>query len=273
MPTKKSLKIRPSIHQQTDWGVPNYQEESEYPKSNDLDDTHWRWEFLRRRQDFRKEWLKHAENSYKWNLNNNKSNSNEAPIPDPMHPKFRAHLFYFHDQIGSLLDKEFDQVEASMEAFRNFGLESSLPNPSIKNPDNLVFSNKCWNRLDISDLRKIERINDDQLIISFNINCPITPQLRLTKQSLVFEHHFRKSQKMREEGKGKNNMRKTPQRRMNKKLWPLYLRVLDARNDGKTFEWIGREILELKKFDYDTQASEAKKAHKIAYDLGVNFPN
>ena len=38
------------------WGIPNWRNDEEYPKT--LTDKLWRWEFLRRRDDYRKDWLK-----------------------------------------------------------------------------------------------------------------------------------------------------------------------------------------------------------------------
>lgn len=44
------------------WQVPNWQDKAAYPKANELTDDQWLWEFLRRRIDYRKDWLDHSEN-------------------------------------------------------------------------------------------------------------------------------------------------------------------------------------------------------------------
>ncbi len=44
------------------WHVPDWQDKAAYPKANELTDDQWLWEFLRRRIDYRKDWLNHSEN-------------------------------------------------------------------------------------------------------------------------------------------------------------------------------------------------------------------
>lgn len=42
-----------------EWTIPNWQDESAYPKA--LDDWRWRWEFLRRSPKYRRAWLKYCQ--------------------------------------------------------------------------------------------------------------------------------------------------------------------------------------------------------------------
>ena len=39
--------------------VPQWKDEGTYPRPDSLNDTFWRWEFLRRRSDYRQDWVKY----------------------------------------------------------------------------------------------------------------------------------------------------------------------------------------------------------------------
>jgi hypothetical protein len=72
--------------------------------------------------------------------------------------------------------------------------------------------------------------------------------------------------------------------------WPLYLRIIDARDAGETWQIIGRELLELDPDptpedlpvdEYDEQinhsgsatAAKARQVWEQAQDLMFNFPD
>ena len=42
------------------WQVPNWQDKAAYPKADELTNNQWLWEFLRRRIDYRKDWLHYS---------------------------------------------------------------------------------------------------------------------------------------------------------------------------------------------------------------------
>ena len=91
-----------------------------------------------------------------------------------------------------------------------------------------------------------------------DLNQPIRPQIIKAKNDL---HSL---QTDRHQGKLGRRQRRDP--------WPTYLRVLDARDAQLTFLQIGEIVLNLQK-NYSEIASTAKKIHKLAYSLGLNFPN
>jgi hypothetical protein len=39
------------------WGVPDWEDPTAYPETDGLDSQLWRWQFLRRREDYREDWL------------------------------------------------------------------------------------------------------------------------------------------------------------------------------------------------------------------------
>ena len=40
-----------------DWGVPDWRKVNAYPEPDELSKKWWRWEFLRRLQEYREDWL------------------------------------------------------------------------------------------------------------------------------------------------------------------------------------------------------------------------
>ena len=45
-----------SMEEISDWGVPDWREADQYPATDSLTHRQWRWQFLRRRPEFRAEW-------------------------------------------------------------------------------------------------------------------------------------------------------------------------------------------------------------------------
>ncbi len=58
-------------HQQSPWGVPDWRNASAYPTADTTPERIWRWEFLRRREDYRNDWhaCKHETYEYFKELN------------------------------------------------------------------------------------------------------------------------------------------------------------------------------------------------------------
>ena len=50
----------PPAPDQRGWGVPSWQDVDAYPTAAELDNSEWRWEYLRRRHGFRQDWLRAA---------------------------------------------------------------------------------------------------------------------------------------------------------------------------------------------------------------------
>jgi hypothetical protein len=101
-------------------------------------------------------------------------------------------------------------------------------------------------------------LSEGQLCYIFDLNQPIRPQIIKAKNDLHSEQTFR------HQGKLGRRQRRDP--------WPTYLRVLDARDAKLTFLDIGQIVLNFQG-NYSEIGSAAKKIHKLAYSLGLNFPN
>ena len=48
----------------SDWNVPDWRDETGYPKAENTGLGQWKWEFLRRREDYREDWLTYAPQAY-----------------------------------------------------------------------------------------------------------------------------------------------------------------------------------------------------------------
>ena len=65
---KKGSFMAPNSEESTvppiDWNVPDWRDESAYPKDEGTGLAQWKWEFLRRRPDYRQDWLVYAPKGY-----------------------------------------------------------------------------------------------------------------------------------------------------------------------------------------------------------------
>src|SRR4051794_6937886 len=50
------------------WGVPDWRDTAAYSRAENTRLGRWRWEFLRRRQDYREDWRLHFERAYRRNV-------------------------------------------------------------------------------------------------------------------------------------------------------------------------------------------------------------
>lgn len=263
MKRKTSPKKLSLLKFQVNWNVPDYRDSSAYPKPNDLSDTYWQWEFLRRRQDYRHEWMKHYQATYDYLMDLHKENppSNKA-VQRPENPAFLATLDYLQPAILARSINEAE-LQKTTDDFNRFPILGGLPNPSIQKPATLEFKTPGSAipkvlTLDGHPVLGSEKDDKDKLRYQFDLSQPTSPQIQKAKRLL---------ENLQQIGYGKKvgrRKRRTP--------WPKYLQVLDAREAGLTFLKIGKEILELTGTD-DFITSEAKKLHTIAFSLGLNFPN
>jgi hypothetical protein len=110
MATKKTTKVEPASSMHIHWNVPDWRDASAYQNPDALtrpdeelilyDDrfTYWRWEFLRRRQDYREEFNTHAGPTYAYESARAKAapqwKGKKLFVPPPEHPDFRAKIEY-----------------------------------------------------------------------------------------------------------------------------------------------------------------------------------
>ena len=120
------------------------------------------------------------------------------------------------------------------------------------------------------------RISNHLVKVPFDLDRPLSAQVESAAKAL---------RSLQEQLHGKQL-----QRRLHREKWPLYLRVIDARDAGETWETIGRELLKrdpdsisedlpVDEFDRqidrsgNTTAARARQVWEQAQVLMFNFPD
>lgn len=234
------------------WNVPDWRNPDEYPKPEELSHTLWRWEFLRRHPEYRMHWKTHAEPSYHWQLQHASKHAPLRHVPNPDSPIFRADVLYLFDQSPESFSAELSNI-------RRYGTAGRLPNPSIRVPAHLQFDLNFGRCLCGPDEYKNISLQENEVMFSFDLSSPLHKQVRMVHRLLkhIQVHHF-----------GKELLRKPK-----KDAWPLYLRTLDARDQGVSYEKIANVLLgdNLESVS-DQAAPRGKQFHEDALHLALHFP-
>lgn len=264
MAEKKAHNAKPSISSNTHWNVPDWKNAAAYPKPDDLDLTYWRWEFLRRRPDYREDFDAHAPLTYEYEIAQAKATSPKTKrlsVVSPDHPAFRARLDYLAYHKDNQADPAFHQA---LQRFLRYDLAySGLPNPRCMRPLRLHFERPFGGFLE-GPLNEKTRLSlrEDQVMFIYCLSRPLTSQEKLIGDLLRKMQAHRYGRKV--------------DRRVRKKDWPRYLRVLDAKNAGLTYHEIGRELGLVKNLaDLEDEAIASRvytEFYKPALALGINFP-
>jgi hypothetical protein len=223
----------------------NWMDGETYPHPEGLNDTFWRWEFLRRRADYRQDWEKYFQSTYEYDV----ACANDPQYPtryrkkvvSPDHPAFKA------------------RMPNSLEKYHLSG----LPNPAISKPWMLSFDAN-YGRIYFGQgpewLGGGEEINlclsDWRVAAIFDIKKPLSPQLDKVKTDLL---------EWQEHQVGRNL-----DRRKSRDEWPLYLRVLDGVELGIPFREIGYQIFETQ--DADIAEARTAQLYKQACQMSLHFP-
>jgi len=191
------------------WQTPHWTSRDDYPVSGDaLPDWRWRWEFLRRDEGYQRAWQA------------------GTPIEDSgnrmAHPRDLYRVNYLYE-LGNLFNPCFDPSGYRNIFSRSTGLIFRWSPPyqfldvveKLKPTDLLEFFRHYFrDQQDIS-----ERTKDGSLATAiFDLNKPLPPQLKQIE-------HLLKEQQKHQSGK-------LIQFRKRQKLWPRYLRILDAQAQG-----------------------------------------
>ncbi len=223
----------------------NWTDEKTYPEPESLNDTFWRWEFLRRRADYREDWEKYYQSTYEFDV----ACANDPKFPTryrkkvvtPDHPAFKA------------------RMPNSLEKYHLSG----LPNPAIAKPWMLSFDSN-HGRIYFGQgpdwLGGGEEISlclsEWRVAAVFDLKKPLLPQLDKVKVDLL---------EWQEHQVGRNL-----DRRKSRDEWPLYLRVLDAVDQGVPFREIGRQALNIQ--EDDVAEARIAQLYKQACQISLHFP-
>lgn len=263
-----SIRRSPQKRRSNPWNVPDWRNPKEYPKPEELSYTLWRWEFLRRREDYRQDWESFANPSYQWDLSKASDPSHETYqklIPRLDDRAFRARIDYL--AYGSLKQPQLLPLfEEALSRFKKYELGGGLPNPRVRVPENLTFDLKYGSFISgptdnlFHGSGSRVHVAENDVYIKFDLSEPLQGQVKLATNLLKETQIARFGTKV--------------ERRAHHNKWPLYLRVLDARTQGASYGEIGKLLLsnsqrEAAGYDYSPRT---KVIHDAAMFLSFNFP-
>ncbi|MCA9464821.1 MAG: hypothetical protein KC563_14435 [Nitrospira sp.] len=223
----------------------NWMDERTYPSSSSLNDTFWRWEFLRRRADYRKDWEKYHLQTYEYDLacaqNPAYPTRYNKPVFSPDHPAFKARM---------------------PDALAKYHL-SGLPNPAIAKPWMLSFDSD-YGRIYFGqgpDWRAGGEevslcLSEWKVAVVFDLKRPLSAQMNKVKADLLEWQSHQVGRKL--------------ERRKCRDEWPLYLRILDAVGLGAPYAEIGRILFPNQ--DHETAKARVEQLHKQATQISRHFP-
>ena len=198
------------------WGVPNWRDADAYPKPDELTHLEWRWEFLRRREDYREDWQ--------------------------IWSKLTIERCHKHQKLGIEQDRRFLSIDHPRFVARNptintgpnftlkYGVRIGLQDPEGRRPMPGLFFKTFGSALVDAAPGTIKQFaKEGEIPIWFDLKLPIKQQLESAGQLL-------KDLQTEKFGTAK-------QRRRHIDKWPLYLRVVDARDAGETWESIGTALM------------------------------
>lgn len=233
--------------------MPNWRNPDEYPSPGSLSDVYWAWEFLRRNPDYREEWkgaLRRWERSLSQEDRELRREQEQARREHP--EKAEDRLWVLCEGPSGLktymvvldpLSPHFILMSSTIQArVRRWGLAGYV-NPDVDRPM-CIFDG--WTPSDHHEPLRIrpktvmgndsfhlfnppKRVYFDlrfhEVAVPFNLRLPIDYQLKVVKAML------KGLQKSYKALGGKLQKPNRP-----RKLWPLYLRLLDGSADGATYE-------------------------------------
>jgi hypothetical protein len=218
------------------WGLPNWLDAEDYGDTKSWGETRWRWEFTRRREDYRADFDAGAERT--------------------------ETLFSLTFRKGLTRNKPGFQIKATVEQLDKYG--TNLFNPRIADQPRLFFQPPMAKTgpvssefISLSDAAT--HVPDGVAVMRFDLDRPIAPQLADTLgylSSLQMQRHS-----------------KILQSRRHPRIWLRYLRVLDGRECGATWNEIFNAVIGAEKGANFHPIQEAKRTWDGARHLMFNWPN
>ncbi|MCH9000289.1 MAG: hypothetical protein IID48_18780 [Proteobacteria bacterium] len=237
------------------WGVPDWRDERAYLATHDLTVRQWRWEFMRRRPVYRGDWVR-----WFWQKRDYVE-KNEATLR-------RDHLLVGLDwskdkALETVMPDDFIErclkgasgwIKDPSRQFSDWqlqhGIGYKLPKERRGPPK------RARPRLPREDTAARQKQYYESGDWYFDLTQPLPPQFANAKAYLA---------RIQKELYGKQN---TPKPR--RALWPLYLRALDAKDAGASYDLMARTFWP-SDFDKKTPQS-ARDVYEAAVVLRTNFP-
>ena len=258
------------------WNVPDWRDEAAYPKPDELSDKVWRWEFIRRMRDYRIAWDRAAPIQYELSCQQTEKSGRDKRLirkPDDIYFTVNSAAYSFPDRFTDLIKYKvhplhnprlspprFFEHGPSMLRFRDEdgGVRARVLAPKPNTRREPVIIPAGWT------------------MIGIDLTEPIPAQLaraRVLLEQLQMNHA--------EEWNFGDRLKAKKSARRHKTLWPRYLRVLDARDEGVRYQEIGIHLKGLEESSPESEGlgprqadavldrierakSDAKKWHKAA---------
>ena len=204
------------------WNVPDWRDASLYPvplpEGDDSDLGQWRWEFLRRDEEYRQDWLRFRALKHPFEL---------ALEVDPIGPGRNEAIYPIE------YEERHGHIYYCLWKYKL----ARLLNPAHPRPNCLEFY----------------PVPSDGVLVWFDLAMPLATQIRRADNIL-------------KKYAGRSIKRATlPEKRK----WPLFLRVIDAFEEGVSNPDIGYRLLDLDKHRHDrNQATTNAKSHR---EIGRRF--
>lgn len=231
---------------QARWGLPDWTKPGDYP--SEATDYQWRWEFLRRRPDYREEW-----DQWEGFFQREQEGIVYAITDEPilMELKFGVSVIYDPRQQldAGKVRHLFNAAEPGVSPVRFSADDIRRGAELAGNPGELEIQIE-WRQ----EMEKACRAAG-LTAYHFNIRKPLGPQITKAHEQLLC---------LQEELHRKEN---TP--RPSRELWPTYLRVLDARDSGTSWPTIGKLLWP---DDGGDVKHKARNTHRSAVGVRDNFP-
>jgi len=223
----------------SEWGVPDWCDEDAYPKPDDLPDRLWRWEFIRRMTDYRVAWDRASKVEHKILSRQVEKGLRKSDVlsPDDL---------YFVVRIAALDNpKEYrDLIKYKLQPF--FNPRVAVPRFWRGGPQYMRTPRGYGDESGGSWLSRPQMeyqweyrsiIPPGWTIVQYDLTEPLDIQLRRAQRRLKeVQADFLKEVGLTDQLKAKASRRKR------KDMWPTYLRVLDARDAGVSYDAIGRKL-------------------------------
>jgi hypothetical protein len=221
----------------TDWGIPSWLDQHAYGDTKRWSENRWRWEFIRRREDCRQDFLAHKDGTVRFYE----------------HPGF----------VGRILRPDEPGFVAKVPGcYETYGL-AHLPNPAIGDqPSYIIMFQKRGPRLLMHTEEVInECFKTTDAVVIFDLTAPIGDQVEGAREML-------KDQQKLTLGHIVHAGKKHPTK------WLTYLRTLDAKENRASLMQIATGVLGWTKEHTRTDPAQwARDTVKQAEALCFNWPD
>lgn len=237
-----------AVEIRTRWGLPDWTLPQDYPDK--ITDLEWRWEFLRRRPDYRQVWEETKSDAVTETYGEHKVQVT-GEHGDWDSARLRFGVMFIYDPTSRMSDFVLSRAGVFCPLH---GMDRARSAADTLRIMRSIYESKNYHQaFQESVSRKFDLASRGIVEYRFNLARPLEPQIKDARIDL------RRMQKERYGDKATQ--------RPSRELWPLYLRVLDARECRASWKTIGKTL-----WDSDTAKDKARRTYESAVGVRDNFP-